>query len=397
MKERNIRLVYWLPALAISTIGVLLWVGAIEHGQTSALSYLRSFESYGVETPEEVNPPNESGAKSSTLQSANWSPSDDNTSSYGDMARMPTGTFIMGLTDEDVYDRENAGRVVLAMTSYYIDRFEVTNREYLEFIREENDRSLLPDAEAWGGDEDAMVSYLTQPQFQDHPVLGITWENARRFCSWNGSRRLPTEAEWEYAARAGQIGAVYPWRGFRATDSRGRYLANFSPEGNPAATGYSRTAPVGSFPPNRWGIHDVAGNAAEWVEDAYTPSYDHYESGQSDPAPFIDESENERVVRGGSWRSNSFDIGVGVRDSRDKDRGSQEIGFRCAANVTQVEGDGQATDIFESMPASTDSEEDAEESEDDGMDIDLPDNSDESDENEEESDDESDLPPSSDE
>jgi len=361
MKNQKTRLIYWLPVLAISTIGVLVWAGVSERGHVPVLADI-----YAPSTTEvsEVNKPS----------SANVD--DEPSRSYGDMVRLPTGTFILGLTDEDVYNRENAGRVVLAMTNYYIDRFEVTNREYLEFVRDQNDRSLLPDMEAWGGDRDAMVSYLTQSQFQDHPVLGVTWENAQSFCEWNGSRRLPTEAEWEYAARAGQIGAVYPWRGFRTTDGRGRYLANFSPEGNPAATGYSRTAPVGSFPPNRWGIHDVAGNAAEWVEDSHSSTYDHYESGESDPAPFIDEQEEERIIRGGSWRSNSFNIGVGVRNSHPQNQGSQEIGFRCAADITQVEGDGGASDIFESMPSNDEPEEDTEES-DPGIEIELPDNEEE--------------------
>ncbi|MFO8231495.1 MAG: SUMF1/EgtB/PvdO family nonheme iron enzyme [Longimonas sp.] len=367
MKKQKIRLIYWLPVLALSTLGVIVWSGAAAGDSTPVLPNI---------LPEQVSDHNMDADRSSSAV-VDEEPQD----SYGDMVRLPTGTFIMGLTDEDVHDRENAGRVVLAMTSYYIDRFEVTNREYLEFVQDEGDRSLLPDVEAWGGDEEAMVGYLTQSQFQDHPVLAVTWENAQRFCEWNGSRRLPTEAEWEYAARAGQIGAVYPWRGFRATDGRGRYLANFSPEGNPAATGYSRTAPVGSFPPNRWGIHDIAGNAAEWIEDSYSSTYDHYEQGDSDPAPFIDESEDERIIRGGSWRSNSFDIGVGVRDSHPQDQGSQEIGFRCAADVTQVDGDGSSGDIFDSLPES--SNEPEQEEEDDDVEIELPDPEEEESEEEE--------------
>lgn len=347
MKTAKNRLAYWLSIGAIASAALLVFMASFGGEQGAVLT---DTEHVGVS--DEVDAPEEKPATEATRAvftnaafSSTASSDDPTRPSYGDMVRLPTGTFIMGLTDEDVYDREQAGRVVLAMPNYYIDRFEVTNREYLEFIQDQNDASLLPDVRAWGGDREAKRSYLAQPQFQDHPVLGVTWENAQRFCEWNGSRRLPTEAEWEYAARAGQIGAVYPWRGFRTTDGLGRYLANFSPEGNPAATGYSRTAPVGVFPPNRWGVHDMAGNAAEWVQDTYSPTYDHYQSGQSDPAPFVDETRDERVIRGGSWASNSFDIGVGVRNSQPQDRGSQEIGFRCAADLTQVEGTGDIPDL----------------------------------------------------
>ncbi len=335
MKTPNDKSVHWLSSPALIA-GASLFLLVATLGAVSSSAFIDEDEAgsdlWSVAAP-------------ASLLEVAVTDDDPPRQTYGDMVRLPTGTFIMGLTDEDVHDREQAGRVVLAMPEYYIDRFEVTNREYLEFVLDRNDRNLLPDADAWGGDEDARNSYLTQSQFEDYPVLGVTWENAREFCEWNGNRRLPTEAEWEYAARAGQVGAVYPWRGFRATDERGRYLANFSPEGNPAATGYSRTAPVGAFPPNRWGIHDMAGNAAEWVEDAYSPTYDHYESGQSDPAPFQDDSEQDRIIRGGSWASNSFDIGVGVRNAQDKDRGNQEVGFRCAASITQVEGDADTPQL----------------------------------------------------
>ena len=346
MKTPNDKSVHWLLSSAlVAGTSLLLLVATL--GMVSNAT----FDGDG-EVDNELQPM----VADAMLPSLN--PDDPHT--YGDMVRMPTGTFIMGLTDEDVHDREQAGRVVLAMGQYYIDRFEVTNREYLDFVLDEKDRNLLPDADAWGGDEDARDSYLTQSQFEDYPVIGVTWENARAFCEseLNGNRRLPTEAEWEYAARAGQVGAVYPWRGFRATDDRGRYLANFSPEGNPAATGYSNVAPVGAFPPNRWGIHDMAGNAAEWVEDAYSSTYDHYDN-EAEPTAFHDESQDERVVRGGSWSSNSFDIGVGVRDSHHKDRGSREIGFRCAADLTVVEGD-TGTDL--ALPPAAD---DPDEEEDD--------------------------------
>jgi len=202
----------------------------------------------------------------------------------------------------------------------------------------EESQERLPDSTAW--DEAASranwKTYFYGAERSDYPVVAVTWEDAKQFCRWEG-KRLPTEAEWEYAARAGRVGGVYPWAGFSPRDPQGRYLANFNPgRQGQAADGYAFTSPVGSYPPNRWGLHDVAGNVAEWVEDAYTPSYTALSG--LDPV-YEDSDENRRVVRGGSWASNAFQIGVGVRDYQPKDEASARIGFRCAADISSIEGE----------------------------------------------------------
>jgi formylglycine-generating enzyme required for sulfatase activity len=262
-------------------------------------------------------------------------------SNDGTMVRLPDGSFIMGLTDEDPLDIQNAGRKKVTVSSFYIDRFEITNEEYRDFLNDlsgDAREERLPDSTAW--DEAASranwKTYFYGSERSDYPVVAVTWEDAKEFCEWDG-KRLPTEAEWEYAARAGRVGGVYPWAGFSPRDPQGRYLANFNPgRQGQAADGYAFTAPVGSYPPNRWGLHDVAGNVAEWVEDAYTPSYSALSG--LDPV-YEDPDENRRVVRGGSWASNAFQIGVGVRDYQPKDQASARIGFRCAADVSSIEGE----------------------------------------------------------
>ncbi len=261
-------------------------------------------------------------------------------SNDGTMVRLPDGSFIMGLTDEDPLDIQNAGRKKVTVSSFYIDRFEVTNQEYRDFVSDlsgEERESRLPDSTAW----DESVSranwktYFYGSERSDFPVVAVTWQDAKEFCEWEG-KRLPTEAEWEYAARAGRVGGVYPWAGFSPRDPQGRYLANFNPgRQGQAADGYAFTSPVGTYPPNRWGLHDVAGNVAEWVEDAYTPSYSALSG--LDPV-YEDSEEDRRVVRGGSWASNAFQIGVGVRDFQQMDQPSSRIGFRCAADVSSIEG-----------------------------------------------------------
>jgi formylglycine-generating enzyme required for sulfatase activity len=262
-------------------------------------------------------------------------------SNDGTMVRLPDGSFIMGLTDEDPLDIQNAGRKKVTVSSFYIDRFEVTNEEYRSFINdlsEDEQESRLPDSTAWSEAASGAnwETYFYGSERSDYPVVAVTWNDARAFCRWE-DKRLPTEAEWEYAARAGRVGGVYPWAGFSPRDPQGRYLANFNPgRQGQAADGYAFTAPVGSYPPNRWGLHDVAGNVAEWVRDAYTPSYSALSG--LDPV-YTDSEEDRRVVRGGSWNSNAFQIGVGVRDVQPKGEASARIGFRCAADVSSIEGE----------------------------------------------------------
>lgn len=258
----------------------------------------------------------------------------------GTMVRLPDGSFIMGLTDEDPYDIQNAGRKQVTVSSFYMDRFEVTNLEYREFLnslsgQEKTERR--PDSTAWeeAASRANWETYFYGSEREDYPVVAVTWQDAKEYCKWNG-KRLPTEAEWEYGARAGRVGGIYPWAGFSPRDTRGRYLANYNPGRNgQAADGYAFTAPVGSYPPNEWGLHDVAGNVAEWVEDAYTPTYSQLSG--LDPV-YRDSDEDRRVVRGGSWSSSAFEIGVGVRNYQQKEKGSARIGFRCAADISDIEG-----------------------------------------------------------
>jgi formylglycine-generating enzyme required for sulfatase activity len=262
---------------------------------------------------------------------------------FGDMVRLPDGTFIMGLTDEDPFDMQTAGRRRVTVSAFYIDRFEVTNAEYREYLQSLSPgerEGALPDSTAWTSSASRAdwSTYFYGSNYDDYPVVSVTWEEAKDYCE-DESKRLPTEAEWEYAARAGRVGGVYPWSGFSPRDAFGRYLANFNPgRQGQAADGYAFTAPVGSFPPSRWGIHDVAGNVAEWVEDTYAPTY----ANLSDLDPVYrgteDSEETRKVVRGGAWDSNAFRIGVGFRDMQEAEQGSPRIGFRCAADVSQVEG-----------------------------------------------------------
>ena len=175
--------------------------------------------------------------------------------------------------------------------------------------------------------------YLRGSAFANHPVVGVTYDQAQAYCTFYG-KRLPTEAEWEYAARAGQIGYVYPWPGLETRDEDGNFLANYNPgRGGYAADGYAFTAPVDAYPPSRWNLHTMSGNVAEWCEDTFHPSYTtltDFNPLHSDP------DEPRHIVRGGSWASDAFYIGIGVRDAQPADEASPYIGFRCVMDVTET-------------------------------------------------------------
>jgi len=260
---------------------------------------------------------------------------------YPGMVLVPDGMFIMGLTAEDPLALQNAGRKHVTVNAFYIDEHEVTNADYQAFLndmpREQRDL-YLPDSTIWAEvrSQESWQTYFRSPLFEDYPVIGVTWEQARDYCQAL-NKRLPTEAEWEYAARARHLGRIYPWDGFDTRTNDGLYLANYNPaRGGYAADGFAFTSPVDAFPANDWGLYGMTGNVAEWVRDSYTPSYEDI----SDFNPYHkDEEEPRRVVRGGSWTSSAFYIGVAARDTQHKSEPSATVGFRCVREVSALEQD----------------------------------------------------------
>jgi formylglycine-generating enzyme required for sulfatase activity len=153
----------------------------------------------------------------------------------------------------------------------------------------------------------------------DFPLVNVTWEEMRDFCAWSGGR-LPTEAEWEYAARAGGS-AVYPW-GDRFDPNQANGL------GVAGADSWKETAPVGSFPPNGYGLFDMTGNVWEWVADWY---WRRYYALSPDLDPIWSKEGTERVMRGGSWDSTPPGLRASFRFRRSPTgRYNLYIGGRCA-------------------------------------------------------------------
>ena len=169
----------------------------------------------------------------------------------------------------------------------------------------------------------------------DHPVVQVSWEDATAYARWAG-KRLPTEAQWECAARGGKAHAPYVWgdEPFSATKPQANIWQGEFPSRNYADDGFERTAPVGSFPPNGYGLHDMAGNVWEWCSDWYRPdSYRPQVEGPSRNSGAEGNVLTQRVQRGGSFLCNDAYCSryrPSARHGCDPDTGMSHVGFRCA-------------------------------------------------------------------
>jgi len=230
---------------------------------------------------------------------------------------------------------------------------------------------IYPDTLCWVRDyaysynEPLTLRYYSHPGFDDYPVVGVTWDQARAFCNWRTrlnenyrSRmhdtpphdyRLPTESEWELASKGGHVYTRFPWGSYYCRDQAGCFMANFKPlRGNYVADSQNSVTAmkVGSFDPNDFGLYDMAGNVAEWTSSAYFESgYDlandlnpevTYTALPDDP-PVM----KRKVIRGGSWKDAEYFIRTSTRTFEYQDTAKSYIGFRCVRSSFRNELQGR--------------------------------------------------------
>ena len=251
-----------------------------------------------------------------------------------ELVYVPAGKFLMGSTTDDSYKRDNEKPPhMVDLDAFWIDRTEVTNAMFARFVAvtgyktraERIGSSTVPNPLAtWEHTTGANWQHprgsgsdLTE--LEQHPVVHVTWDDADAYCQWAG-RRLPTEAEWEKAAR-GTDGRLYPWGNSWPTGK----LSNFD-------RNVGGTMPVGSYPDGMspYGALDMAGNVWEWVADYHSEKYYEVSSPRNPQGP---SSGIDRVMRGGSWYMEAGNIRAAYRGWDDQTKMNVHVGFRCARSV----------------------------------------------------------------
>ena len=254
------------------------------------------------------------------------------------MVLIPAGEFSMG-DHHDVGHSDEKPVHTVYLDAYYIDAYEVTNAQYATFL---NEYGKNEDAKGHGlldiGDGDCLIekvgdTYQPKAGYEDHPVIEVSWYGAGAYAQFYG-KHLPTEAQWEKAARGGLVGKKYP-NGDTISHDDANYF------GTGGRDIWEEPAPVGSFPPNGYGLYDMAGNVWEWCADEYSSTY-YSESpsenplGPGTPIFFVnDDSTNVnllswRVLRGGSWLYVTYNLRCADRYGYIPSLTYSDTGFRCA-------------------------------------------------------------------
>ena len=248
------------------------------------------------------------------------------------MALVPESEFKMGSNGAEANDDERPVHTVY-VDAFYMDTHEVTVGEYREFVRETGHRM---------SDWDEISRYSPTDQ---HPIVFVSWHDAMAYAKWKG-KRLPTEAEWEKAARGGIPEQPYPW-GNTAPDGEqcnfaDKNIVHFWWADEEADDGYAHTAPVGSYPENEYGLYDMAGNVWEWCLDEYDAGF-YGVSPRTNPVSGIDtirdignvfsSVQSARVLRGGSWLVTVHSVRNAVRFRLNPASLNNSVGFRCVMDL----------------------------------------------------------------
>jgi len=240
---------------------------------------------------------------------------------------IPPGSFLMG-SDLGVNERPVH---MVELEGFWMDEHEVTNAQYAAFLNDPENQE--EGHKPWLNTDDESIpltltgeTWEPETYYEDRPVVDVTWYGARAYCEWAG-RRLPTEAEWEKAARGGLKGKNYPWGDQNPVCQAN--LENGARFDDDLDCNNRGTAKVKSYSPNNYGLYDMAGNVWEWVNDRYFAYYYNISPEAQPPGPTIGLS---RVLRGGGWFTDAYYARTAYRNWERPENSVNVIGFRCAAS-----------------------------------------------------------------
>lgn len=296
---------------------------------------------------------------------AEISKTESNAAETNGMLLIPGGEFLMGSTDEDSIIADGEGPIrKVTVNPFYMDTTTVTNEQFRKFIQE---TGYVTESEAYGWSfvfhllvseetrktvnqspkqtpwwyvvEGATWDHPEGPDStienrMDHPVIHMSWNDAQVYCKWSG-KRLPTEAEWEFAARGGLEQNRYPWGNELTPESihQCNVFQGVFPHTNTAEDGFISTAPVKAFTPNGYGLYNVAGNVWEWCHDWFHPDALTHGGPNNPQGP---KHGSGRIMRGGSYLCHASYCNryrVGARTSNTPDSSTGNIGFRCVKDI----------------------------------------------------------------
>jgi len=287
------------------------------------------------------------------------------TSDYPDEYYAEIMVDSMYLPEEESYNGQRTLDVQKLKYSYTWMDIEAAARSKdgrrRDFIRQE-EIQIYPDTTVWIRDfeysynEPMHNDYFWHDAYSDYPVVGVSWSQAKAFCHWRtkfknddqrdrgkqfvNQFRLPTEAEWEYAARGGIEGGTYPWGGPYVISDTGCFMANFKPQrGDYAADAALYTVEAKSYEPNDFNLYNMAGNVAEWTSSSYYPGSYMYASTMNPNAD--SKNNNRKIIRGGSWKDVAYFLQVSTRDYEYKDSARSYIGFRTVQDYMGEEDSTQ--------------------------------------------------------
>ena len=243
-----------------------------------------------------------------------------------EMVSIPAGKFRMGSRGRDADDAEKPAHRV-TVPGFKLSKYEVTFAQWDACVTDGGCNGYSPHDGVYAAADGSGKPYYGESWGRgDRPVVNVSWYDAQSFIDWlndkiGGNYRLPSEAEWEYAARAGST-TKYSWG-----DAIGSNRANC--DGCGSRWGGRQTAPVGSFPANAWGLHDMHGNVEEWVQDCWN---DSYKGAPKDGTAWTSGDCSQRVIRNGGWNARPPDLRSASRHSHVRSNRASDQGFRLAQN-----------------------------------------------------------------